>query len=283
MPSHADYCAELVREADRDRYLATLFAPAQHRAALLALYAFNIEISRVRDKAREPIPGEIRLQWWREALSGERAGEAAANPVAAALTEALKRYGFVAPPLVQLIDAHTFDLYDAPMATVGELELYGIQTQSPLLALAAGILGEGAALPETFTLDASVAMATGQVLLDLPRHASRRQLYIPLDVIDRHRVDREDFFAGQATPALRGALGEMRALARHHLAQAGATLRAMPPQVLPAFLPLALLGPMLRHMDRADYEPFRFEPLPAWRRQWLIWRAARNPARMFAV
>ena len=45
-------------------------------------------------------------------------------------------FHFVAAPLLELIDAHTFDLYDEPMATVGELELYGIQTQSPLFAMA---------------------------------------------------------------------------------------------------------------------------------------------------
>src|SRR5882672_10956427 len=109
MQVNYEHCAALVREADRDRYLATLFAPAEQRDALFALYAFNVEISRVRDKAREPMPGEIRLQWWREVLSGEREGEAAAHPVAAALREVLHRYGFVAAPLLELIDARTFD------------------------------------------------------------------------------------------------------------------------------------------------------------------------------
>ena len=156
MPTNYEYCAALVREADRDRYLATLFAPAAQRDALYALYAFNVEIGRVRDLAREPMPGEIRLQWWREALSGEREGEAAAHPVAAALRETLARHGFVATPLLELIDAHSFDLYDEPMATLGELELYAIRTQSPLFAIAAGILGSGTAPPDTFTLDASV-------------------------------------------------------------------------------------------------------------------------------
>ena len=79
------HCSELVRSADRDRFLAALFAPVQHRDALLALYAFNIEVARVREVAREALPGEIRLQWWREVLSGERGEEASANPVAAAL------------------------------------------------------------------------------------------------------------------------------------------------------------------------------------------------------
>ena len=282
MPNNAEYCADEVRQADRDRYLATLLAPAQHRSALFSLYAFNIEIAQVRDKARDPMPGEIRLQWWREVLSGQREGEAAAHPIAAALTDTLRRYGFVAAPLLELIDAHTFDLYDEPMATVGGLELYGIQTQSPLFAMAAGILAEGVPLPETFTLDASVATAIAKVLADLTRHASRRQLYVPLDILERQNVNCEDVFAGQATAPLRAALAEMRGLVREHLAKARESLRAVPPQILPAFLPLALIEPTLRRMDRDGYEPFKFQPLPAWRRQWLIWRAARNPARLFA-
>ena len=80
---HPAYCADLVRNTDKDRFLASLFAPAERREALHALYAFDIEVARVRDLAREPMPGEIRLQWWSDVLSGTRAGEAAANPVAA--------------------------------------------------------------------------------------------------------------------------------------------------------------------------------------------------------
>src|ERR1700761_6571667 len=106
------HCAELVRTADRDRYIATLFAPADRRDALFALYAFNAEIARVRDVAREPMPGEIRLQWWREVVIGERSGEAAANPVGAALLATIQRYNLAIDPFCALIEAHRFDLYD---------------------------------------------------------------------------------------------------------------------------------------------------------------------------
>jgi phytoene synthase len=281
MQTNSEFCATLVREADRDRYLATLFAPAEHRDALFSLYAFNVEIGRVRDRAREPMPGEIRLQWWREMLSGERDGEAAAHPVAAALRATLQRYGFVAAPLIELIDAHTFDLYGEPMASTDDLELYGIRTQSSLLAMAAGILGTDS-LPELATMDAAVAYAIGGVLNDFARHAARRQLYVPLDVLDRHQVNREDIFAGRANSPLRAALAEMRVLARQHLAAAQIKLKSVRPNILPAFLPLALVGPAIRRMERADYDPFRPQLMAPWRRQWLLWRAARNPNRIFA-
>ena len=110
MANLSDHCATLVREADRDRYLATLFAPADKRAALFALYAFNIEIARVRDVAREPMPGEIRLQWWREVLEGQRDGEGAAHPVASALLDGLRRHGIKPDRLTGIVDAHGFDL-----------------------------------------------------------------------------------------------------------------------------------------------------------------------------
>ena len=276
-----DHCAALVREADRDRYLATLFAPAEHRDALFALYAFNVEIARLRDVAREPLPGEIRLQWWREVLAGERDGEATAHPVAAALREMLARYGFVATPLLELIEARTFDLYDEPMATIADLELYGIRTQSPVFAMASGILGAGKAPPDLFTLDAGVAYTIGAMLSQLGRHVSRRQLYLPLEILDRHQVATEDIFAGRASEPLLAALGEMRALTREHLAAAQEKLKSAPPEILPAMLPLALVGPLLRRMERTDYAPFQFEPAALWRRQLTLWRAARDPSRIF--
>jgi len=81
-----------VREADKDRFLATLFAPAPVRPPLYALYAFNVEIARVRELIHEPFAGEIRLQWWKDALSGNQAGEAAAHPVASALRNTMAKY-----------------------------------------------------------------------------------------------------------------------------------------------------------------------------------------------
>jgi phytoene synthase len=281
MQTNFEHCAALVREVDRERYLATLFAPAEHRDALWALYAFNVEIARVRDLAREPLPGEIRLQWWREALAGERASEAAAHPVAAALLATLARYGFVATPLLELIDERIFDLYDEPMATTGALELYAIRTQSPIFAMAAGILKTGALPAELFTLDASVAATIGGILRGFGRHTARRQLYVPLEILDRHQVQSADIFAERRSAALLAALAEMREIARRHLAAAQVKLDTAPPEILPAFLPIALIGPQLRRMERRDYQPFAPQPISPLRRQWQLWRAARDPARIF--
>jgi 15-cis-phytoene synthase len=282
MVADFEHCMALVREADRDRYLATLFAPAEHRAALYALYAFNVEITRVRDLARQAIAGEIRLQWWRETLAGERAGEAAANPVAAALSATLSRYRLPVERLLGLIDAHVFDLYEEPMATLDDLDRYARATQSALLQTAADILGAADAAAGPLLEHAGIASTIAGMLTLLGRHAARRQLFVPLEVLERHRLDRNDVFAMQIGAPLQDALAELRRHARRQLAAATAELPSAPTEILPALLPVVLAGPTLARMERRDYRPFQFAPPSRLRRQWLLWRAARKPERIFA-
>jgi phytoene synthase len=283
MQSNFQHCAALVREADRDRYLATLFAPAEHRDALLALYAFNAEIARVRDVAREPMPGEIRLQWWREVLSGERDGEASAHPVAAALQEVLGRYGIKPDRLTAIVDAHAFDLYDDPPATLDDLDNYAVLTQSAVFGIAAEMLGASGASVQMLTRHAGIAYCLVGILVSLARHAARRQLFVPLEVLERHGINREHIFAGQDSEPLKAALAELRRHARRQLTAAEAELDFAPSEILPALLPVSLVGPQLRPMERRGYEPFDVAPLPPLRRQWLIWRAARDPKRIFGI
>jgi len=273
------YCAELVRTADRDRFLSSLFAPAEHRAALHALYAFNVEVARVREVAREPLPGEIRLQWWNEVVNGERAEEAAANPVASALLSVIERHRLAVSALTALLDARRFDLYDEPMATLADLEAYGRKTSSALLALAAQILaGAEGKVADTVANPAGIAYAIAGLLRAFPLHAARRQLYVPLDLLDHHGVEQQDIFAGRSSKNLSAAIGELQDVARRHLLTAHQQIATLPDAALPAFLPVALVRPSLDRLARHD--PFAPAELSPWRRQWLIWRAARNPARI---
>jgi phytoene synthase len=269
------YCAELVRQADRDRFIAALFAPADRRDALAALYAFNIEITRVREAAREVLPGEIRLQWWSDVLAGERREEAGANPVAAALLATIDKNRLGTEKLNALIAARRFDLYDEPMATIADLEDYAAHTSSDLIALAARILGVDA---EAAAQPAGIAYGITGLIRAFPVHAARRQLYIPVELLERHNVRSHDVFMGRPSSDLNAALTDLRGIARRHLASAHERIMLLPREALPAFLPVALVRRLLDRLDRCD--AFAPAELSLWRRQWLIWRAARNPARI---
>jgi phytoene synthase len=273
------HCEALVRAADPDRFFSALFAPAEKRPHLFALYAFSHEIARVRDSVSDPALGEIRLQWWRDALQGEARGDVRRNPVAAALDDTIVRFRLPRPALVALVEARTFDLYDDPMPAVTDLEGYAGETSSALIRLASLILGDGADLGAADASGhAGVAYAVAGLLRAFPWHVRRGQIFLPIQVFERFGVSRADVVAGRASPGLFAALAELRGIARDHLRRARALRATVPPAILPAFLPVALVEPYLARMERRGYDPFRtVVDLAQWRRQWLLWRAARGP------
>ncbi len=267
------HCEQLVREADKDRFLATLFAPANRRGALFALYAFNLEIARVREVIRETMAGEVRLQWWRDALERPGAGEAKAHPVAAALLDTIIRFRLPVASLIALTEARGFDLYNDPMPTLAAVEAYMQTTSSTLIELAARILDVNHADIAAAVRDAGIAYAIAGLLRAFPLHAARGQLYVPLEILERYGAKPEDILAGRPTGEISAALAEMRRLAETHFDAYHQA--SIPSAVATAFLPAALVPLYLKTLARSR-DPFRVADVPQWRRQWALWRAARR-------
>jgi phytoene synthase len=272
------YCEELLRREDRDRWLASLFVPREPRPHIHALYAFSLEIARVREIVSEPLLGEIRFQWWRDALEGTHAGEAKANPVAAALLDTIARFHLPEAPLLELISARARGLYRDTMDSVVALESYTEATCSNLLRLAALILdGAEAAASRDAALHAGIAYGITGLIRALPWHCARGQDFIPVEILQAHGTNRDDLAAGQASPGVLAALADLRAAARARLDIFYAKLPGLPEKSRPAFLPVCLCEPYLRLMEKPGYEPFKTViELPQWRRQWILWRAARR-------
>jgi phytoene synthase len=272
----AEFCAELVRSQDFGRYASTLFLPSTQRRALLAIYAFNVEISRVRELVSQPLPGEMRLQWWTDMLVGEGHGGVEGNPVAAELRLAIQNCRLPVERLSRLIEEHQFDLYNDPMPTMAALEGYLNDTSSALLSLGAGIAGWQSAEIEHLARHAGLAQGMAQVMAALPLDASRRQLFLPLQLLESHGSSMEEVFAGKQTPMLRAALDQLIVDARGHLDKAFALLTSVPPEVRPVFLPLALVARDLERMSRADNNPYVPHATSRLRTLWTSWRASRS-------
>lgn len=276
MDSYA-HCEALVREHDRDRWLAALFAPAERRPHLFALYAFNAEIARVRSVVRTPMAGEIRLQWWRDALLGDGHGDVRANPVAAALLDTIAACGLPVAPLLDLIEARSFDLYDDPMPSLDALYGYARKTSSATIALAAQILAGPDPVVTALAGPAGLGWGLARLVQAFPAHSSRGQIYVPADLLREHGVDPADLLARRASPGLVAALADLRARTRLEVAEAERATAMVPAAARPALLPAALAAPLLDRLDRAQAaDPFAAVELAPWRRQWVLWRAARN-------
>ncbi len=149
------YVLDLVRSADRDRFLAALFASEPARSGLLALLAFDHELARTRTVTREPMLARIRLEWWREAVA-EAAGTAKprAQPIVESLSETVRRHGLTPARLVALIDAREEEI-EGPLDVLRaghaladlQLAVLAIDTvptrQAARAVAAAWLMGEG--------------------------------------------------------------------------------------------------------------------------------------------
>jgi phytoene synthase len=274
--SSAAFCAELVRNHDFESYATTLFAPLRCRRALLALFAFNVEIVRIREQITQPLPGEVRLQWWIDTVAGEGHGGVEGNPVAAELLLAIREHGLPVERLSRLVEAHQFDLYNDPMPDMTALERYLGDTSAALFSLATRIVGHEVGATDHLARHAGVASGIAQVIARLGLDASRRQSFVPLQLIEQHGVDPEQVFAAQDTPSLRAVLGALADETRSHLEKAMAMLRDLPHESRAVYLPLALVRPALKRTTRADADPFAPQAVSRLRILWTLWRASRT-------
>jgi phytoene synthase len=194
--------AGLVRRHDPDRFLCTLFAPAAHREPLLTLYAFNHELARAHEAAREPGLALIRLQWWREIVEGARRPHEVATPLAEALETGVLRPA----DLLAMIEAREAEGEQA--ATLAAL-LDRLRLGAGSLATAAGaVLG---ATPEEQGRLCVVGTGIGLsgLLRNLAANARLGRCQIPADVLARHGLTPDALMAdpcGSASAPARAAL-----------------------------------------------------------------------------
>lgn len=266
--SNQDICLATLRETDRDRYLACLLSPEDKSRPLAALYAFNAELARVRDLVHEPLPGEVRLQYWRDLLEGQSRGSTEANPIAAELITAIETHRLPRATLVNMIDARVFDLYDDPMENRNAFEGYAGETASALIQLASLVLSpEKAAQSAVAAGHAGVAQAIAGCLLLMPLHRRRGQLYLPFDILSAVGLDRDAFLEGKDVGRIQAAIEALAGLGLEHLGKARA-LGKLAPEIVPAFLPVALSGTILRRAQRRGAQIVeRSLQSPQWRRQ----------------
>ena len=255
--------AALVRQHDRDRFQTALFAPAVEREALFALYAFNYEIARVRESVREPMLGQIRLQWWREAVDAAYGGgPARRHEVVEPLTAAIRSHRLSREHFERLIDAREQDFDEEPPATLEALERYAEATSVPLVMLALEALNS--ATPEA--LEAAphigIAYALTGIIRALPFAARTQRTLLPADLSPQDAVIRRE--------TLREAVEAIAAAATAHLATARQGRGAIPVRALPALLPARVAAAALRRLERAGFDPFAAgvsdrDPLQPWR------------------
>ena len=276
---NARECMALVRNHSIDRYLATLFFPEKVRFDVFALYAFDAEICNIQNLVKEPMMGEIRLQWWRDLIAGERQGEAANHPVALPFLTAVKQHQLPIMSFDNYLKARIFDLYHDPMPDLGTFEGYAGETISIFFQHVAAILAGSAVSAATSTAagHAGVVWALVDILKNMAAQRARGQCYVPADLMARAGVLPEIYHAGGDDPMMTALVGELIKPAREHLSKFEQALAGLPETCRAAFLPMCLIAPYLAQAEKSGPGVTgRPVDIAQWRKQIYLWRASRT-------
>ncbi len=250
--------ARLIERQDHDRFLTALFAPAERREDLFALYAFNYEVAKTREVVREPILGQIRLQWWRESIDAiYRGASMRRHEVVEPLAVAIRRHDLTRYHFDRIIDAREHDLGDAPPATLVALEHYVEETSSRLIWLTLEILGVREQPAIEVGREVGLAFALSGLLHSVMFHARAKRLYLPADLVTAAGLRvQEDLFELKGSPALLRVVAAVADAAQQHLARARSRRRDVPLTALPALLPAVLAARNLRQLRRVGFNVF---------------------------
>jgi len=255
--SDADYCREQVMRYDPDRFRTVLFAPAAVRDDLSVLYAFNLEIARIRETVSEPLLGAMRLQWWRETLDAAYRGEARRHAVAAPFADLIVRHGLPRAALDRLLDARGRDMEEGGFESLAAMTGYAEDTAGVPVLLAQSILGavDGPAL-----VDAARHMGAAWALTGLLRALSHRlrqgRETLPRDVTGRHGISGRTLRAFEADDGVRSAVAEVASVAGNRLAAARTAVQDLPSAARSPFLLCPLVDIYLDRLRRAGHAPF---------------------------
>lgn len=230
--------AALVRRHDPDRFLTSLFAPAEKRDALLALYAFNHELARAREVVSEPPLALIRLHWWREVVEGTHKRHEVADPLSAALDAGVLDRS----DLLAMLDAREIEA-EPSIETLEAWRGYLFGSAGMLMVAAARLLG--APEPEVL-LSAGAAYGAAGVLRSAALLARHSRCLLPADALARHRLSVEAFIGDPLSDAAQQAIADLAGEGRRLLPEQGRL--GLPRQAVAAALPVVLARRDLRRI-----------------------------------
>ncbi len=264
-----DHNRNLVKKFDHDHYLTVLYAVPHKRQDLFALYAFNYEISKIRKVVSEPMLGEIRLQWWREAIDDIYKGKIRGHDIMPSLATTINNHGLSREFFMALIEGQAEELYPESPKNCEELEASLSNTTGSLEKLALHILGQ----KDCDDLASCLGVAWGyvKIITSITYYIRLEKNFIPLNLLNKYKNNTGGFLSIdelQITKEIIHYLWEKVLVKLNHINSCKGRIDANSRSV---FLLSSLVRSSLKTIKKADYNPFILENnQDAMSRQWRL-------------
>ncbi|KAI2631052.1 Squalene/phytoene synthase [Hypoxylon sp. NC1633] len=134
------YCAAQLRQSDYNSYIIRNLLPKSRQDAYDALRAFNLELVRLPELVSNPTIGQLRMQFWRDAVNNTFAGKPPKEPImillSKVISELAERGGTPSSIkfwLLRLIKTREKYMDNRPFTSLASLEEYAENTYSTLM------------------------------------------------------------------------------------------------------------------------------------------------------
>ncbi|TPX62385.1 hypothetical protein PhCBS80983_g00528 [Powellomyces hirtus] len=271
------YVTSLLRKADYENYVATLFTPSQSRQAVWAVRAFNVETALIRENVKNPQIGKGRIAWWRDAIDKVYDGKPPIHPVTELLARALDAAPLSKSWFKRILTEREANLQDPQYATIADLERYAENTAAALLYLQLEALGLQNPQADHAASHIGKAIGIATILRATPFHVEERRFYLPSEIMAKHALSAETIFRSGPSPELEEVVFEVATAANDHLITARSFLKESPPQAHPALLSAIPADMYLQALEKANFNIF--DPKLGkrnWKLPFRLWSAART-------
>ena len=252
------YIADLVRREDRDRYLTALFAPPIERQALLDLYAFNIEVARIRDATSEPLIGQMKLEWWRDIVATIYAGRDVpkGNPIVEGLQKTINSHHLSRAHFDEFLAHRAEDLAEDAPKDLLSLESYAEGTSARLTWLALEILEVRDEESFAAARHVGIAWALTGIMRAVLFHARNNRIMLPQDLMNERALAGQDALRKKNAAKISEVIAKIGTVARVHLDKAAERQKRVDRKAIPALLPAVLADQYLKGSAKWGYDVF---------------------------
>ncbi|XP_048254967.1 NADH dehydrogenase (ubiquinone) complex I, assembly factor 6-like isoform X2 [Haliotis rufescens] len=253
---HRTFCKELVRKNDYENYLCCLLLPGATQRAALAIRAFNVELAQVRETVSDKQRGILRMQFWKDSIDHIYKGSTPKTPVATELAGAIHHFKLTRKWLTRIIEARAHNLSDQGYRNMEEVEAYAENSVSSITYLLLECLGIKNVHADHAASHIGKTQGLVTLLRSTPYHASRSRVYLPLDLIVKHKISQEKIIRGRDDQAVKDVMYDVACTAHKHLATARSLTEDVPKEASLVFLNTVVCEWYLKALQNCDFNVF---------------------------
>ncbi|EGN92145.1 hypothetical protein SERLA73DRAFT_66257 [Serpula lacrymans var. lacrymans S7.3] len=273
------YCREYVQKHDYEGFLTSQFYPRHVQGGYFALKAFYVELAMVPESVSNTVIGQMRMQFWRDAVKGISDGRPPQHPIAMALYETSQSVHLPAYHLKRIIDARDSELQMPTHLTTDSLTALAESTSSTLLYLLLSLMSLPSSTLSHAASHLGVAQTFSTLLRAFPFHTSKNRMIIPAEITAKHGVNQEEILRKrESTKDLEDAVFEFATIANDHLITARDMFKEtggrVPQVAMPIFSAGIPVASFLRRLETVNFNVLHPSlQVRDWKLPWQVWRS----------